>query len=304
MQSQSDLRQQITSTIIEALKSGGLPPWRKPWSDDPNAPGLHTSMSTGSPYRGINQLLLQIAAMKNGFKSKWWGTFNQIAFNGASVRKGEKATTVVLWKPIQRKRANELGEEVEDSFLVMREFKIFCAEQTTGLEKFQVGFAKPQNDTCERYGAADNVIDATGADVRYGGNDAFYRQGDDYIQLPHRHQFKSPEAFYETAFHELCHWAEKRVGFDRSKVENTYALGEMVAEIGCCLMMGELCLPTTSNLTNHAAYVKHWLTGMADDSRFIFRASAMASKAVDHLLSYGRTTEATPEQVREPLIVV
>src|SRR5947199_6679149 len=175
MQSQSDLRQQITSTIIDALKNGGLPPWRKPWSDDPNAPGMHTSLSTGSPYRGINQLLLQVAAMRHGFKSKWWGTFNQVAFNQASVRQGQKATKVVLWKPIERKRANEKGEEIEDKFLVMREFCVFNAEQTTGLEKFRVGFAKPQIDACERYENADNVIDATGVDVRYGGNDAFYR---------------------------------------------------------------------------------------------------------------------------------
>ena len=56
MQTQSDIRSSITSTIIDALKNGGLPPWRKPWSNDPNAPGLNTSMSTGNPYRGINQL--------------------------------------------------------------------------------------------------------------------------------------------------------------------------------------------------------------------------------------------------------
>src|SRR5205814_4389003 len=143
---------------------------------------------------------------------------------------------------------------------------------------------------------ADNVIDATGADVRYGGNEAFFRQGEDFVQLPHRQQFKSPEAFYETAFHELCHWSEKRIGFDRSVAENTYALGEMVAEIGCCLMMAELGLPTTTNLTNHAAYLQHWLRGMADDSRFLFRACSLASKSVDHILSYSRTSEVSSDQ--------
>ncbi len=60
MQTQNDIRSCITNTIIDALQNGGLPPWRKPWSDNPNANGLHTSMSTGNPYRGINQLLLQL----------------------------------------------------------------------------------------------------------------------------------------------------------------------------------------------------------------------------------------------------
>jgi antirestriction protein ArdC len=303
MQSQSDLRQQITNTIIDALKNGGLPPWRKPWSDDPNAPSLHTSLSTGSPYRGINQLLLQIAAMNHGYKSKWWGTYNQVAFNKASVRQGQKATKVVLWKPIQRKRANEKGAEVEDKFLVMREFCVFNAEQTTGLDRFQVGYAKPQVSAGERYENAERVIDATGAGIRYGGNDAYYKLDDDYIQLPHRHQFKSPEALYETTFHELCHWTEHPTRLNWNRTDEGYAMGELIAEISSCLMMAELGLPTTTNLNNHAAYLKNWLKGLADDGRFIFKASAQANKAVDFLMSFSRTTVATPEPVEEPVLV-
>lgn len=77
MQSQSELRQSITATIIDALKSGNLPPWRRPWSNDPNA-GPHTSLSTGTKYKGINQLLLQISSARQGFQSKLWGTYSQI----------------------------------------------------------------------------------------------------------------------------------------------------------------------------------------------------------------------------------
>ena len=42
MLSPTEIRQQITSQIIEALTNGNLPPWRRPWSNDPNAPGLET----------------------------------------------------------------------------------------------------------------------------------------------------------------------------------------------------------------------------------------------------------------------
>ena len=104
-----------------------------------------------------------------------------------------------------------------------------------------------------------------------GGNKAFYSLDSDFIQMPFRQQFDSVEAYYETAFHELVHWSEKRVGFDRTQPENSYALGELIAEIGACFLMGELGLPTTDNLENHAAYVKHWLKGMSGDPRFIFR---------------------------------
>ncbi|MCA9110443.1 MAG: ArdC family protein [Planctomycetaceae bacterium] len=107
MSNQFEIRHQITDQIVEALTNGNLPPWRKPWSDDPNAPGLHISLSSGDAFRGINQLILQLSASRKNFQSKWWGTFNQVRNSGASVRKGQKATKIVLRKPVSRKRANQ-----------------------------------------------------------------------------------------------------------------------------------------------------------------------------------------------------
>lgn len=296
MQTQNEIREQITNQLIDAIKAGTIP-WRRPWSSDSNAPGLHTSMSTGSPYRGINQLILMASTARQNFRSKWWGSFNSIKLNGASVSRGQKGTQIVLFKKIERERTDETGDDVKDCFFVMKTFTVFNADQTTGLERFRVDFSKSQNNKTERYENADNLIDATGADIRYGGNEAFYNPPGDFIQLPHRHQFESPEAACETTFHELCHWTEKRVGFDRGEAENTYAFAELVAEIGACLTMGELNLPTSSSLENHAAYLKSWLSGMDGDSRFIFKAAAQANKAVDHILSYSRS----PESVAEPV---
>ena len=74
MPSQNEIRQRITSTIVEALKSGGLPPWRRPWAADPNA-GFPANVVSKKKYRGINPLLLEIAAMQHGLKGKWWATY-------------------------------------------------------------------------------------------------------------------------------------------------------------------------------------------------------------------------------------
>lgn len=292
MQTQNQIREQITNQLIDAIKAGTIP-WRRPWSSDSNAPGLHTSMSTGSPYRGINQLILMASTARQNFKSKWWGTFNQIKQNGASVSRGQKGTQIVLFKKIERERTDEAGDDVKDSFFVMKTFTVFNAEQTTGLDQFRVGFAKPQNNPVERYEAADDVIDATGADIRYGGNEAFYNPPGDFIQLPHRHQFKTPETAYETIFHELTHWTEhpSRLNWDRPN--EGYAMGELIAEIGSCLMMGELGLPITTEL--HAAYLDHWLQQMENDPKYIFKAASQASKAVDYLLSFSRTTSTLTE---------
>lgn len=284
--SQSEIRQSVTDQLIQALQGGGLPPWKQLFSDDPNGPGLHTSLSTGNPYRGINQLVLQLSAMRFGYKSKWWGTFNQIRQQNSSVRKGEKGHRVILWKPISRTRTNEQGNEIDEKFLIMREFVVFNAEQTTGLEKFQVGFSKPNGNPAEHYEEADRVITATDAQIEYGGNLPAYRLHDDVIQMPFRHQFDSPEAFYEVILHEIVHWSEKegRVG---RKEGHKYAFGELVAEIGACQLMAELRLPTC-NFANSAAYVQGWLKGLQNDSKFIFAAAAQASKCVDYILSFSR----------------
>lgn len=290
----TSLHAEITATIIEALTAGGLPPWRKPWSCDPNAPGLHTSLSSGNPYRGINQLLLMVAAMKNNFHSKWWATFNQIKQQGGSVLKGSKSTTVVLYRPVERTKVNDAGKEVDDSFFVMRSFKVFNADQTT-LEQFQVSDEVETDVSFESYEHADRLIDDIGADIRYGGSEAFYNSKEDFIQLPHRERFDSAAAFYETAFHESVHYTEHESRLNWDRKNEGYAMGELIAELGSVLMMAELGLPVTGNLTNHVAYLKHWIQKMNDDPKFIFKASSQASKAVEWLMACSKQRVEEPE---------
>ncbi|TWU49300.1 ArdC family protein [Rubripirellula reticaptiva] len=295
----TSLHTEITATIIEALTAGGLPPWRKSWSCDPNSPGLHTSLSSGGrPYRGINQLILMCSAMKNNFHSRWWATFNQIKQQGGSVLRGSKSTTVVLYRPVERTKVNDAGKEVDDSFFVMRSFRVFNADQTT-LEQFQVSEEVEAQVPFESYEHADQLIDDIGADIRYGGNQAFYTPQGDYIQLPHRTRFSSPEAFYETCFHEHIHYTEHESRLNWDRKNEGYAMGELIAEMGACFMMAELGLPVTSSLDNHAAYLKHWLKGM-EDEKFIFKASSQASKAVAFLMDC--STKRVEE--REPAIIV
>lgn len=293
----STIRENITNIIVASLEQGGLPCWRKPWASDPNGFGLATSLSTGHAYRGINQLVLQAVSSMRGYKSRWFGTFNQVRMAGESVRKGEKAIKVVLWKPIKRERANASGEKTEDSFLVMREFSVFSVEQTTGLDEFQVGYAQPNDSEFERNEIADRLFNALGIEIRFGGNKACYSPGGDYIQMPHRQQFESAEAYYETLAHECIHWSEKRIGFDRSKLDNSYALGELVAELGSCFLMCQLGLSTSTDLDRYASYLSNWLSGMKNDTKFVFDAAATASKAVEFLLSHTRQPAEEPTPV-------
>lgn len=306
MPSQTEIRQQITSTIIDALTNGNLPPWRKPWRTNNNA-GAHANVVSKRPYSGVNPLLLEVASHHHGFQSRWWATFKQWKEMGgdvmrrpANVRPGSWGTTVVFCRQVTKTKADDNGDETKDSFWMLKTYTLFNVDQVVGdgLDHLRVGDDELQeSDVQERFDRAEEVIAVCEFDIRYGGERAFYNFDNDFIQVPNRNLFALPE-FYETIFHEMVHATEhpKRLNWDRAT--ESYAMGELIAELGGCFVATEIGLPTADNLTNHAAYLKSWLRGMNDDPKFIFRASAQASKAADFILSFSRT----PERVEEPVL--
>lgn len=168
-------------------------------------------------YTGINPLLLEIAAHRHGLQSKWWGTFRQWSDLGGQVKRrpadvppGQWGTNIVFCRPVSKKTTGDSGEETEDKFFVLRTYTVFNLDQVEGpFDRLRVGSTPfPVHESERRHEHADAVIAATGADIRHGGDRAFYSLTDDYIQLPHRRLFERPEAYYQTAGHELCHWTE------------------------------------------------------------------------------------------------
>lgn len=299
MSSQNELRTQITAQIVDALTRGGLPPWRQPWRADKNC-GTPTNVVSKKSYTGINPLLLAIAAQKHNLQSRWWGTFNQWSDLGGKVKArpahippGRWGTQIVFCRPINKTEKSADGEETDKTIFFLKTYTVFCLDQVEGasLDHLRAGNAPLTSDEVhDRHEKAEWVIAATFADVRHGGDRAFYRPKEDFIQVPERERFESAESYYETLLHELTHWTEhpSRLNWNRAEKENSYALGELVAELGSCYLMSEIGLPTADTWANSAAYLGHWLKAMNADPRFIFRATAQASRATDHVLSYSR----------------
>jgi antirestriction protein ArdC len=299
MQPATDIRTAVTAQIIEALKKNDLPPWRRPFSLDPNC-GSPLSLSTMKPYRGINTLILALSAMKSGYQSRWWGSYQAIKQAGGYVRRGEKATAIVLFRPITKTVVSDTGDEEEEKFCVMRCFQIFNVEQANNLGHLHAGRTELAPAVLdERYEKADALIAAAGVPLSFGGNAAAYSPARDQIIMPFRHQFATVGDYYETLFHEHIHACEhpSRLNWERSKVNSAYAFFELVAEIGACFLCTELGLPTASSLENHHSYCKSWISALENDPKYIFQASALASKAVDYLLSFSRQPEQQPETV-------
>ncbi len=131
MPSQAELRHGITEKVVAALRSGAVPFWRRPWSLGKNA-GLPTSAVSRKPYRGINALLTSLAALQKGYDSKWWATYPQWQSLGGQVRRGEKGTTIILFKTVEKATVNGDGDEEVESFAVMRAWTIFNVAQVDG----------------------------------------------------------------------------------------------------------------------------------------------------------------------------
>ncbi len=302
MPTQTEIRQQITNQIVEALEKGGLPPWRMPWTSHPCGRGLPTNASTGRCYSGVNPLLLQCAAHRFGFRSKFWATFNQWKELGCSVMArpsdvapGAWGTTAILFKPIVKTETDKkTGEEKERSFPVLRTFTLFNADQVTGAGRWQVQDG-PINDGFLDFAPAEEAIEATGADIRHGGDRACYCRpidgsNGDFIKLPHKFLFELEQEYYSTALHELAHWTEIRLGWTGS-----YALGELRAEIASAYTLAELGVPQSDDLTNCQSYLSWWVAALKEDPSCILRISTAASKAADHVLSFSRPREESEE---------
>jgi antirestriction protein ArdC len=307
MPTQSAIRESITKQIVEHLQAGHLAPWRRPWSLDENS-GAPANIVRQKRYRGVNPLLLAVSSMRHGFQGKWWATFRQWKELGGNVKRrpqnvprGKWGTTIVFYRPITKTETDSEGNEKETSYFLLRTYTVFNIDQVEGdhLDHLRVGHSHvSEAEVQERFAAADEAIAATNADIRHGGNQAFYCPSDDFVQLPHRHQFSLPE-YYETAFHELSHWTEheSRLACDRNSPERSYAFMELRAELGGCFVAVELGLPTAERLENHASYLKSWLKDMEDDPKYIFRAASQAAKAADFILSFSRETVEEPDTV-------
>lgn len=313
MPTQQQLREQITQSIIAALESGSVPPWRRPWRLGKNA-GAPANAVSRRGYRGLNLLLLDVAATRHNLTSRHWATFRQWKALGGrvlprptNVPPGRWGTSIVFWSPVVKTVKNEEGEEDQDRFFFMKTYTVFNVDQVAGdhLDHLRAGQPDDGNNLVIDYEPADEALEAArtgmGISLRYGGGKAFYSPTGDYIQMPPKATFESVNEFYATAFHEMTHATEhpSRLDWCRKNREHAYALGELIAELGGVFVCRELGVPASEDLTNHTAYLASWLSGMRSDGRFVIMAAAQASKAASYILGFSRNPDDVPEEDSE-----
>ncbi|PJR12796.1 ArdC family protein [Sinorhizobium meliloti] len=290
-----DVYQRITDKIVEQLEAG-VRPWHQPWGA--NGCATRPRRHNGVPYRGINTVLLWMEAAANGYGSPFWMTYKQSQELGGQVRKGEKSTLVVYAGAVERTEEDENGEDLERRIPFLKGYCVFNCDQIDGLpDQFKptpVVLPTPK----ERFTHADEFFQHTGAEIRFGGNRAFYSPADDFIGMPVFEAFESPESYVSVLAHETAHWTKHPTRLDRdfgrkAWGDEGYAIEELVAEISSAMLCADLGIEDKPR-EDHAAYISSWLKVLKNEKRAVFQAAAHAERAVAflHGLQPGASSKA------------
>ena len=277
--STAEIHRMIADQAIKAMETSGTA-WVKSWSTSSGQ--MPTSMSTGRNYQGINLVILGLARAAGGYGSHEWGTFKQWRSREANVRKGQKATTVILYKPIQ------ITDKVtgEDKTIgMLKTFSVFNADQVDGYETPAIVDAVDHTKLAQPNTLADQLASRAGCDVRFNDpTSAFYAPMFDFVNMPRATQFATPVDYAATLLHELAHWTGHKSRLDRkfalTNGSKDYAKEELVAELASAMMCGSLGI-TPAPREDHAKYLANWMQRLKDEPKIIFSAAAKANQAAE-----------------------
>jgi antirestriction protein ArdC len=283
---------EVTNQVIAALEAGA-PPWRKPWdarvAGGP-APGAPRNAATGARYHGINTIILALSPLACFGGDPRWATYKQAAERGWQVRKGERGTTAYFFKRIEvADRAGRDGGDGDGTRRIplLRAFTLFHASQIDGIPAFvpptveEAPWRAPES--------VDTIIANSEAEVRIGGDKAFYAPLSDHIQMPPPNAFKSAAAWSSVLLHEAAHWTSSESRLNRNLMNAfgspDYSREELRAELAQMMVCSELNIDDC-DFSNNASYIAGWLTALRSDRKEIFRAAADAQRIADYLLAF------------------
>jgi antirestriction protein ArdC len=297
------IHQIVTGRMIAALQAGTVP-WRKPWQ----AAGQPRSMSTGQPYRGINPFLLGLTAAEEGYPSPYWGTYRQISELGGQVRRGERSTLVVFWKQARaEQRDPQTGELTVKQAPVLRYYRLFNAAQADHLPERFYPVPAEHTEIKQPQAMLDGYLAHGPTLVHVAGDRADYHPATDTIRLPLPAQFRSPEGYYATAFHEAGHSTGHPARLNRPGVaafdhfgSGQYAREELTAQMTSALLCAQTGIDDPATFANSASYIAGWLRALDGDHRLVITAAAGAQHASD--LITGPERQPAADNDRQPAL--
>lgn len=276
-----DVYTRVTNHILEEL-SQGTRPWLKPWNAEHAAGRITRPLwHNGQPRKGINILMLWASTELQGFDCPFWLTFKQATELGGHVRRGEHGLGVVYASTYTKSETDEDGQNQEAQVPFLKEYTVFNAQQCEGLPEYFFAMTQALKTTPPaRIERAETFFANTQADIRTGGNRAYYAITGDFIRRPPFETFRDAGSHAATLAHELTHCARHLTRLNRELGckrwgDGAYAMEKFVAELGSAFLCADLHI-TPEVREDHASYIQSWLKVLKYDKRAVFTAASVS----------------------------
>jgi antirestriction protein ArdC len=263
------------SAWIAAAFEAGVAPWSR-WDRRLQLVwGLPVNAATWKPIRGVNTWLLELSAIENGYRNRFWGTRRQWWELGADVVRHE-GTPIVA--------AQEGGERL---LYNVEQVEVRRGAPLAALDRFWIA---PQPAD---YALARRLVDATGARIVVADQPCYCRVGDrDLIGMPPVSRCVHVDDFWWVMLHELCHsvaMGPGRLCWDRNAIQN-----ELVANLGAAILSARCGIPARRSLAIERRHplgdlVEAWIGGIRGDVAYLADACDVAWKAADFVLAMSQT---------------
>lgn len=317
-------RRETLDKLIELMENDGLE-YVKEWKM--SAPGVdlfdpHNPV-TGTHYRGANLINLAIHCIIHGVTDNRFTTIAKAQANGWKVREGAPKFMIEKCKKFSYCKKDKDGKPVLDEngneqwFSYVRPVSYWWVVNYSDLEGAPE-LPKDERPELPEYDKStfesvlmDCLKETSRCEIREEVSDeAFYNPTFDYVNVPCREQFTSPQAALRTMLHEMAHSTGHPDALDRNQTgrfgTRDYAFEELVAELSSafsCSQLGLDVVPEDNDSegmqerhNNHAAYLAGWLKKFRSDTAYLYRAATLASAATDYII--GRLTATHPEYGR------
>jgi len=267
-----NFKSEITNKIIEALEKG-VTPWQCPFERC----SIPVNYKTKQRYNGINTLSLWLSAILRGYTSNYWLGFSQAKSLKGKVKKGEKATSVIVCMTKAKSDGSDDKEVITPFF---KTEYVFNLDQIEGLK------IEAENKNITTFENIEILLKSANPVIRYQGEKAYFSLSEDFINMPFKSKFKDNEGYYSTLFHELIHWTGHKTRLDRLDKLNrenheNRAFEELVAEIGASFLCAQFGIKP--NIENTSSYVASWLKELKNNQNYIFKACRQANSALNYL---------------------
>jgi len=280
-----DKSEDLAIYLADIIKKEQQLPWDNPVHQ--NISFIQYNPITGTVYKGGNIMRLYLSSLKNGFTDPRWVTFNSIANNkDYKLKNNSKSTLIEFHKNLKygtdewNKYVSNLQEKTKQEHLLNKKdilihtyHTVFNAEQ---FEKFPSLEKKPQLVIPEedRIKAIEEIITNSKAPIIYDGRGKnYYDQLTNTIHLTKQEHFKSKEAFYSTALHEIIN------SIDYKSYLNTNVTKELVSEFSAILLRERYnVIKTKEQVQNSLSYIQSWAEDIKYDPNIIYKSMNKAER--------------------------